>query len=176
MLDLPGSMSAASKPVISQATARPKTLEGQLSSPTPGKPPDALTLLLEEMRGESSTGRHYADRLEETLSEGRAIAKAALLREHENATKERICEVVQSIALELGDERLIERVAENLAMRGLVATKQQNRKRKPRRYTTFLDLETGTVLNAKAKAEGKNRYFLIRDLVRAQLGLPPLER
>lgn len=145
MLDLRASMSAAFKPVIVEAEPnRPKTLE------------------------------RAAPAAEVTPAEANAIAKDELLRQHIVATNERICEVVESIALEIGDDRLLAKVEENLKLRGLKPMPKRMRPKKPRRYTTFLDLETGVALNAKAKAEGKNRYWLIAEIVREHLGLAPL--
>jgi hypothetical protein len=144
MLDLVAVMSAASKPVISDPTPRPKTLE---------RSPSAMHEI------EIPAG----------------LSKAEQEKIRLGALNERIVEIARSVAVEVGDPRVIEAVEQALLDRELIQPKgRRNRQRKTRRYTVYLDLETANTLNAVAKEEQKNRFYLIRDLLRPMLGLPPL--
>jgi hypothetical protein len=148
MLDLGATMSAASKPVTADPTLRPKTLERrpEIHPPVTGGPE------IEVPAGLSPEQR-------EKIRLG--------------ALAEQVSEISRSIAFEVGDPRLIEAVERALQDRGLVH-KGRNRPKKPSRLTVFLDRETRDTLNALAREQKKNRYFLVRDLLRPMLGLPPL--
>ncbi len=102
------------------------------------------------------------------------LSKAQVEKIRIGALDERIVEIARSVALEVGDDRVIEATERALRDRGLVQNKRRNRQRRWRRYTVYLDIETGDAVNALAKGERANRFHLIRDLLRAQLGLPPI--
>lgn len=88
------------------------------------------------------------------------------------AINTRVCEVVRSVALEIGDEGLLERTEAVLKRRSLTGPVTGGPKKPVRRYTIYPGEQLGAAINARAKAECVDRKLLIDRILSEALGVP----
>lgn len=107
---------------------------------------------------------------EQELKQERRIRKLQQLRTE--VLHNQVREIVETLVLELGDERLIARAAELLKKRDPTAPEERGQKRPHRRYVIFPSEKLGAAINARAKTEGIDRLLLIDRILAEALDVP----
>lgn len=107
---------------------------------------------------------------EQELKQERRIQKLQELRTE--VMHNQVREVVESIVLQLGDDRLLDLARAALRERDPVVPEQKGARRSYRRYTIFVSDTVGAALNARAKAEAVDRILLIDRILSDALGVP----